>query len=113
MKRFALTLDLIDNEEKIAAYERYHEAVWPEILQSIRDAGIEQMEIYRFGNRLFMTIDSSDEFTFEQKAAVDAGNEKVQEWEQLMWNYQQALPGSKPGEKWMLMKEIFKLEREK
>ncbi|MCG2613820.1 L-rhamnose mutarotase [Terrimonas sp. NA20] len=113
MKRFTLTLDLIDNEEKIAAYERYHEAVWPEILQSIRDSGIEQMEIYRFGNRLFMIIDSSDEFTFEQKAAADAGNEKVQEWEKLMWDYQQALPGSKPGEKWMLMKEIFKLEKKK
>jgi L-rhamnose mutarotase len=113
MKRFTLTLDLIDNEEKIAAYDKYHEQVWPEILESIRNSGIEQMEIYRFGNRLFMIIESSDEFTFEKKAAADAANEKVQEWEKLMWNYQQALPGSKPGEKWMRMKEIFKLEKKK
>jgi L-rhamnose mutarotase len=111
MKRFALTLDLIDDDKKIAEYEKYHEAVWPEILESIRQSGIEQMEIYRFGNRLFMIIDSSDEFTFEKKAAADDANEKVQEWEKLMWNYQQAIPGSKPGEKWMLMKEIFKLNK--
>ncbi|MBO9660531.1 MAG: L-rhamnose mutarotase [Chitinophagaceae bacterium] len=113
MKRFTLTLDLIDDDKKISEYEKHHEAVWPEILQSIRQSGIEQMEIYRFGNRLFMIIDSSDEFTFEKKAAADASNAKVQEWEELMWNYQQSIPGSKPGEKWMLMKEIFRLGREK
>ncbi len=111
MKRFTLTLDLIDNEEKIAEYEKYHKAVWPEVLESIRQSGIQQMEIYRFGNRLFMIIDSSDEFTFEKKAAADASNKKVQEWEKLMWDYQQALPGSKPGEKWQLMKEIFRMDK--
>jgi L-rhamnose mutarotase len=31
----------------------------------------------------------------------------VQEWEALMWKYQQALPKVKPGEKWMLMDRIF------
>jgi L-rhamnose mutarotase len=30
---------------------------------------------------------------------MDAGSEKVQEWETLMWKYQQAVPGAKPGEK--------------
>jgi L-rhamnose mutarotase len=40
---------------------------------------------------------------------MDADNPKVQEWEQLMWKFQQALPGAKPAEKWMLMDKIFKL----
>jgi len=35
----------------------------------------------------------------------------VQEWERLMWRFQQALPGAKEGEKWMRMERIFKLER--
>lgn len=111
MKRYCLALDLVDDVQKIAQYEAYHQQVWPEIIQSIRDSGIEQMEIYRFGNRLFMIIDSADAFTFEKKAAADSANEKVQEWEQLMWNYQQAIPGSKPGEKWVLMNEIFNLNK--
>lgn len=57
-----------------------------------------------------MIMDVSDEFSFEKKADMDANNAKVQEWENLMWKYQHALPGAKPGEKWMLMDSIFKLK---
>ncbi len=109
MKQFCLALDLKDDAALIAEYEAYHRAVWPEILASIKEAGIGQMEIYRTGNRLFMIMKTEDDFSFERKADADAANEKVQEWEQLMWKYQQALPGSKPGEKWILMDKIFSL----
>jgi len=110
MKRYCLTLDLVNDEKKIAAYEEHHKAVWPGIIQSIRRAGIIQMEIYRFGNRLFMIIDSTDEFTFEKKARADEANAEVQQWESLMWQYQQSVPGARPGEKWALMKEVFRLD---
>lgn len=107
MKRYCLAVDLKDDPQLIAAYEAYHREVWPEILQSIHDAGIISMEIYRIGNRLFMIMDTTADFDFAHKAAMDDANPKVQEWEQLMWKYQQALPGAKPGEKWMLMDKIF------
>lgn len=107
MKKFCLALDLKNDEKLIAEYESYHQQVWPEILKSIKDSGIKQMEIYRIGNRLFMIIEASEEFTFEKKSMADADNSKVQQWEELMWKYQQSLPGSKPGEKWVLMKKIF------
>ena len=109
MHRYCLTLDLKDDAALIIEYERWHENVWPEIIESISSSGIEKMEIYRFANRLFMIMEVNDEFSFEKKAAVDAVNEKVQEWENLMWNYQQALPGVKAGEKWILMDKIFEL----
>ena len=107
MQRYCLALDLKDDESLIKEYEDYHKNVWPEILQSIKDAGIEQMEIYRVSNRLFMIMETNDDFSFEQKAAADTASEKVQEWETLMWKYQQALPGSRPGEKWVIMEKIF------
>ena len=109
MKRYCLALDLVNDEKLIAEYESHHQEVSPEIKKSISDAGIVQMELYRFANRLFMIMEVTDEFNFEKKAAADAANPKVQEWEQLMWKYQQAIPGSKPGEKWVLMKKIFSL----
>lgn len=108
-KRFTLALDLVDDPVLIAEYDEYHRAVWPEILESIRSAGIRDMEIYRLGNRLIMIIDAEDHFSFEVKAAMDASNAKVQEWEQMMWKYQQALPMAKPGEKWLQMELVFKL----
>jgi L-rhamnose mutarotase len=109
MKRYCFALDLKPDEQLIRDYEQYHQAVWPEILKSITDAGIEQLDIYRVENRLFMIMEVNDAFSFEKKAAMDAANEKVQQWEELMWKYQQALPGAKPGEKWRLMDKIFEL----
>jgi len=109
-RRYCLALDLKYDRGLIAEYEEYHEKVWPEITQSIRKSGIEDMEIYRFANRLFMVMEVSDEFTFEAKAAADETDPKVAEWEELMWKFQQALPGAKPGEKWLQMKRIFRLE---
>ena len=110
MKRYCLALDLKNDEALIAEYEEYHRNAWPEILQSIKAAGIAQMEIYRINNRLFMIMEVNDDFSFEKKSAADASNKKVQEWEELMWKYQQALPLSKPGEKWVLMEKIFSLK---
>ena len=112
MKRYALALDLKDDPILIAEYEAYHKAVWPEIKKSILDSGIQRMEIYRLGTRLFMTIEADGHFSFENKAKADLNNPKVQEWEELMWKYQQALPMAKSGEKWVLMQEIFQLESE-
>jgi len=109
MKRFCLALDLKDDGMLIKEYEEYHQNVWPEILKSIKDAGILEMEIYRINNRLFMIMETNDDFTLEGKLKQDKTNGKVQEWEQLMWRYQQAIPGSKPGEKWRLMERIFTL----
>lgn len=109
MKRYCFTLDLIDDDELIAAYKQYHKAIWPEIVESIKSSGINDMEIYLSGTRLFMIMETDDTFSFENKAKADLENPKVQEWETLMWNYQKALPNAKPGEKWRLMDQIFKL----
>ncbi|NGM61900.1 L-rhamnose mutarotase [Sphingobacterium sp. SGG-5] len=109
MKRYALALDLHNDPSLITAYEDHHKNVWPEIKASIREAGITNMEIYRFGNRLFMIMEVDDNFSFGKKAEMDAANPKVQEWEELMWKYQQALPGAKRGEKWVVMDKIFQL----
>ncbi len=109
MNKYCFALDLVDDPKLIAEYEEYHRNGWPEIKKSISDAGITNMEIYRAGNRLFMIMETDTSFTAEKKAAMDAANPKVQEWEALMWKYQQALPTAKPGEKWLLMDKIFQL----
>ncbi|AZA74221.1 L-rhamnose mutarotase [Chryseobacterium indoltheticum] len=109
MKKFCLALDLIDDPELIAEYEKYHQNVWTDIKQSILNSGIVNMEIYRVQNRLFMIVEADENFSFEAKNEADEKNAKVQEWEELMWKFQQQLPNSKPGEKWQLMDKIFSL----
>ncbi len=107
MKKHCLALDLKNDPELIEKYDEYHRNVWPEVLDSLRDSGIVHMEIYRIANRLVMLIEVEDWFSFDKKAKMDADNQKVQEWETLMWNYQQALPVARPGEKWLPLKKVF------
>ena len=109
-KRYCLTLDLEDDPALIAEYRRHHEKIWPEITASIKDAGIVVMEIYLLGTRMFMIMEVNERFSFDAKAGADRANPKVREWEELMWKFQQPLPAAKPGEKWLLMERIFKLE---
>ena len=109
LKRYCLALDLKEDSKLIAEYENYHRNVWPEILKSIKGAGIENLDIYRTGNRMFMIIEANEDFSFEKKSAMDATNPRVEEWEKLMWKFQQALPWAKTGEKWILMEKIFEL----
>ncbi len=109
MKRICQVVDLKDDPALIKEYEEYHQRVWPEVLESLRAAGILRMEIYRWQTRLFMVAETTDDFTLERKKQMDDANPKVQEWEELMWNYQEALPTAKPGEKWQPMHKVFEL----
>jgi len=110
LKKYCLALDLEDDAKKIAEYKQYHRKVWPEINQSLMDSGINHAEIYNTGNRLFMILEVDEEFSFEKKSKMDTQNPKVQEWETLMWTFQQALPNSKDGAKWVLMDKIYDLK---
>lgn len=109
LHRYCLALDLKDDPDFIQKYKEHHTNVWPEILESIRDSGIREMEIFLVYNRLFMILEVDDSFSFSTKIYMDSQNEFVQKWEELMWNYQKKLPKSKAGEKWVLMEKIFEL----
>ena len=109
--RYCLALDLQPDTALIAEYDEYHKGIWPEIKASIVESGITNMEIYRLENRLVMIMETGPDFSFERKGAMDAGNPAVQRWEELMWKYQVAVPGGKPGEKWRLMDRIFSLNQ--
>ncbi|WP_460514951.1 L-rhamnose mutarotase [Cyclobacterium sediminis] len=109
MKRYCLALDLKDDPEIIEKYVDHHKKVSKEIISSIKDADVQVMDIYLTGNRLFMIMEVGASFSFEEKAKMDASNEKVQAWEKLMGTFQKSLPWAKEGEKWVLMEKIFSL----
>jgi L-rhamnose mutarotase len=109
--RYCYTLDLKNDPVLIAQYKKHHEKVWPEVVESYRECGVESMEIYLFGTRMFMITEVNEYFSFEKKAKSDRTNPKVQEWERLMEKFQQVPPQAQNGDKWMPMERIFKLRR--
>jgi L-rhamnose mutarotase len=109
MSRHYYALDLRDDAEAIVQYERWHQPgkVWPEIIASIRASGVEDMEIFRTGNRLVMVVQMADGHHASREASEPDAS--TREWEALMDQYQQRLPWAEPGQKWVPMQRIFSL----
>ena len=64
MKRYCLALDLVNDPLLIDQYKAHHQKVWPEIIKSIKDSGILDMQIYHLADRLFMIIEVKEGFSF-------------------------------------------------
>ncbi len=110
-RRLCYVLDLHDDPQLIAEYERWHQPtqVWPEVVASLQQAGILELEIFRSGDRLVMLMEVGDDYDPASKAARDAADPRIQAWEELMWRFQKPLPGSAPGGKWREAGRIFAL----
>lgn len=110
-KRFCQTLDLKDEPELIAAYKQLHDEdhVWREILDGIKEVGILEMEIYLLENRLFMIVETPEDFNWNDSMEKLAKLPKQEEWEALTGRYQKTKGGATSSEKWQLMDRIFHL----
>ena len=110
MKQYALTLNLKDDPNLIEQYKEFHRAVWPEVMDSLKAVGIVEMKIYLLGRRLFMVMDTVDEFVPETDfARYLTLHPRCQEWEDLMGNFQEPVPEAGAGEKWAYMEQVFRL----
>lgn len=112
MLRYCLTLDLRKDAALIAEYIELHKVSRPEITKSIRDAGVLDMQLFELDGRVFMIMDTVDDFSFERKLEMDLANPKVQEWEALVAKFQDVGAKSDFGAKWRLMRKIFQLSPE-
>ena len=113
-QRHVLALDLQEDPELIEQYRAWHRPGGPPpaIIESLRAAGITEMEIFLAGNRLVMIVLACNEFSFQALADLNAANADVQAWEALMWKFQKALPWAQSDEKWVAMGRIFALSEQ-
>ena len=111
MKSFAMTLDLKDDPSVIEEYTRYHREVWPEVIASLRSIGIQKMKIFLLGTRMFMYIETPDDFdplTDFQRYTDSAS--RAAEWDALMRKFQVRVSGAREGEWWAGMEEVFDID---
>ena len=108
--RTVLAVDLKDDAGTIETYKEHHRRVWPEVLASLRQAGIREMDIYLLGNRLVMIVETVEQdFRRCFAAHHHAAHPRVAEWEALMRSLQIPPPGAAPGEWWTTMEPVFSL----
>ncbi len=79
----------------------------PEINEGIRSSGIQLMDIYLVGNRMFMICETNDGDDFEEYWNKISAYGRQSEWADLMGKFIQAIPGN--GLKWVKMEQVFSL----
>jgi L-rhamnose mutarotase len=104
-----LTTDLRDDPAAIEAYKAHHRQVWPEVLRSLRRAGIREMAIYILGRRLVMIVETDGVDVRRAFADHLASGPRVAEWEALMRALQQPVSGGSSGEWWAAMEPVFEM----
>ena len=113
-QRLCFALDLKNDPALIEEYRKFHAPGGPPpaVTQALRASGIESLEIHLCGNRLFMILEAGDGFSLQKKAQADAGNADVRRWEEMMWRFQQPLPWSERGQKWVPAEKIYDLSEQ-
>lgn len=111
-KRYCKTLSLKNDAQLIEDYKKVHApgAAWPEITQGMKDVGIIDMEIYIFGTRLFMIMDTVADFDHDKAMTELATKPRQSEWEAYVSRFQQSSAEATADEKWQLMERIYKLD---
>jgi L-rhamnose mutarotase len=111
--RHLLAVDLKDDPAVIEAYKEHHRHVWPEVLRSLRRAGLADLQIYLLGRRLVMVVEMQDGLDVRRAFASHVASEpRVAEWEALMKSMQQPPPGAAAGEWWAVMQPVFHLHED-
>lgn len=104
MKRYASVIKV--KLDRLAEYKRYHQAVWPEVLATIRACNIRNYSIFLKDDLLFGYFEyhGSD---FAADMARMAADPMTQEWWAVMRPMQQPLDSRANGEWWADMQEAF------
>ena len=104
MKRYGSVIKV--KLDRLEEYKRYHEAVWPEVLATIRACNIRNYSIFLKDDLLFGYFEyhGSD---FAVDVAKMAADPKTQEWWAVMQPMQQPLDSRGSGEWWADMREVF------
>jgi len=111
MKRYAQTINLADDPAIIRRYVEFHRAVWPEVERGLRAIGIRRMLIWRLGRRLFMYLETADDFDPERDfPRYEQSSPKIREWQEMMASFQEPVPEARPGQWWARMEPVYALE---
>jgi L-rhamnose mutarotase len=107
MQRFGMTLRL--KRGKADIYKAYHAAVWPEVLDKIKECNIRNYSIYFKDDILFSYFEYHGDDVKADWAKM-AAHSKTKEWWAIMEPMQDPLATRKAGEWWATMEEVFHLD---
>ncbi len=107
-KRYVLTLEIVNDATLLKEYVKIHAMgqTWPEIADNMKLVGIKDMEIYLWGYRAFLIMDTKPDFDMQKDGEKWSMLPREKEWQQYVAKFQKVDPDSKATEKWVAMDKI-------
>ncbi|KAI1452618.1 rhamnose mutarotase [Annulohypoxylon moriforme] len=103
--------------EFVGKYKEVHAAVWPEVLQQIKDCNIQDYSIYHdHGTGILFATFKYVGYDYKADMERMRANPKVREWWAMTDGFQESMvPGAKSSESgdpawWKVLEEVFYLE---
>ena len=107
MRRLASVIGI--SPENVDEYERLHAAVWPAVLDRLRQSNVTNYSIYRHGDLLFSYMEYVGD-DYEVDMAKIAADPATQQWWAVCEPLQNPLQDRAEGEWWKDAPEVFHLE---
>lgn len=107
-KRYVLTLEIINDANLLKEYKKIHAMgqAWPQISRNMKTVGIKDMEIYLWGYRAFLIMDTKVDFDMQKDGELWSTLPREQEWQKYVSKFQKVDPESKATEKWVSMEKL-------
>jgi L-rhamnose mutarotase len=104
MKRVGFILKV--KQEYIDAYKKDHQAVWPEMLEALRETGWRNYTLFmRDDGLLFGYFETPESL---QKALAGMAEKEVNKrWQEAMSHYFEIPPGAHPDQMMVELEEVF------
>jgi L-rhamnose mutarotase len=110
MQSFGMALNLKNDPQAIETYKSHHQEVWPEVESALKSVGITTMKIFLIGRKLFMYMETVDDFKPERDfAAYLERHDECKQWDELMQTFQEKIPEAGVDEWWTLMEPVYEL----
>ncbi|WP_375433754.1 L-rhamnose mutarotase [uncultured Hymenobacter sp.] len=105
-----LTANLVRDPAKQQEYLRYHATQfeqWPEVAAGFCKARFQQLLVFRNERQLILVISIPKGASLDElNPKTTENNPRVNDWNALMKQYQEGIPGTKPGEVWVFLKPV-------
>ena len=107
-----LTANLVADPKKQQEYLEYHATQfqkWPEVARGFCNASFQQLLVFKNGRQLMLIISiPKGESLDKLNPKTTEDNPRVNDWNNIMKQYQEGISGTKPGEVWVFMQPAEK-----
>ncbi|ACO48095.1 L-rhamnose mutarotase [Deinococcus deserti] len=94
--------------DRLTEYKTHHQAVWPDMLQALRETGWHNYSLFLRGDGLLVGYFETPDLAAAQQGM--AGREVNARWQATMAPYFEALNGKNPDEGFLQLEEVFHLD---